>query len=191
MRTARVVEYIRGGVRQQTANRQTRAGGSPLTRPHKLGRGRGLAGVLALGLLLGGLAAPAAAQDIEPVHLELTPSSTQLAQCMPYAKLDVTVRLTTATRGFDRFDIRARHLPPDRAFTVFLLEQATSPFGAAEYIGDFSTDASGNAHNTFKLDCPGGFFLHAREREAHADRPQPDRGLVRRPCGRRLLPGFQ
>jgi len=34
---------------------------------------------------------------------------------------------------------------------VFLLEQAGAPFGAAEYIGDFTTNKRGNAYNTFKL----------------------------------------
>jgi hypothetical protein len=97
------------------------------------------------------VATTVAAQEGEEVRLALTPSSAQLAQCMPEAQLDVTVRLTTETRGFDRFDIRARNLPPDRSFTVFLLETAESPFGAAEYIGDFTTNASGNAHNTFHL----------------------------------------
>ncbi len=152
MRTSQVIEHTRGGgVRQRTANRQAPAGCSLLTRRQKLGGGRGLAGVLAIGLLLGSLAAPAAAQDIEPLHLALTPSTPQLAKCMPNAKLEVTVRLTTDKVGFDRFDIRARNLPPDRDFTVFLLEQAGSPFGAAEYIGDLSTDASGNGRNTFQL----------------------------------------
>jgi hypothetical protein len=87
----------------------------------------------------------------DEAHLELTPSSAQLAGCMPDAKLEVTVELTTDQVGFDRFKIRAHHLPPNRDFTVFLLEQAGSPFGAAEYIGDFSTNAAGNGHNTFKL----------------------------------------
>ena len=36
-------------------------------------------------------------------------------------------------------------------FTVFLLEQAGSPFGAAEYIGDFTSDRKGRSHNTFRL----------------------------------------
>ncbi len=152
MRTSQVIGHTRGGgVRQRTANRQTPAGRSLLTRRQKLGGGRGLGRVLAIGLLLGSLAAPAAAQDIEPLHLVLTPSTPQLGQCMPNAKLEVTVRLTTDKVGFDRFDIRARNLPPNRDFTVFLLQQAGSPFGAAEYIGDFSTDASGNGRNTLQL----------------------------------------
>jgi hypothetical protein len=82
---------------------------------------------------------------------KLTPSSAQLADCMPGAELNVIVALTTDEVGFDRFTITARRLPPNRSFTVFLLEQAGSPFGAAEYIGDFTTDASGNAQNTFRL----------------------------------------
>jgi hypothetical protein len=87
----------------------------------------------------------------ETIQLALTPSSTQLAQCMPNATLDVTVRLTTDTLGYDSFEIRAQNLPPNRDFTVFLLQLAGAPFGAAEYIGDFSTNASGNGQNTFKL----------------------------------------
>jgi hypothetical protein len=85
------------------------------------------------------------------VHLKLTPSSPQLAQCMPGAELDVRVKLTTDKVGFDRFNIRAQDLPPNRSYTVFLLEQAGAPFGAAEYIGDFTTNDSGYAQNTFRL----------------------------------------
>ena len=58
---------------------------------------------------------------------------------MPDARLNVAVALTADKRGFDVFRIRARHLPPNTSFTVFLLEQAGAPFGAAEYIGDFTT----------------------------------------------------
>jgi hypothetical protein len=34
---------------------------------------------------------------------------------------------------------------------VFLLEQAANPFGAAEYIGDFTTNRYGYARNQFRL----------------------------------------
>jgi hypothetical protein len=90
---------------------------------------------------------PAAAR----VHLKLTPSTPQLAACMPRARLNVTVDETVDQVGFDSFHIKARHLAPNRAYTVFLLEQAGAPFGAAEYIGDFTTNKWGNARNTFKL----------------------------------------
>jgi hypothetical protein len=85
------------------------------------------------------------------IHLQLTPSSAQLAQCMPNADVDVDVRLTTDQLGFDIFHITARHIAPNRDYTVFLLEQAGSPFGAAEYIGDLSTNDEGNGHAEFHL----------------------------------------
>jgi hypothetical protein len=91
------------------------------------------------------------ARKHETVELQLTPSSAQLAGCMPDARLDVKVDLTTDKRGFDNFKIRARNLPPKREYTVFLLQFAGSPFGAAEYIGDLGTNADGNGQNTFKL----------------------------------------
>ena len=62
----------------------------------------------------------------------------------------VTVGLTEG-HGSDTFDIAARDLPPEREFTIFLLQQAGSPFGAAEYIGDVSTDADGNGHTKLRL----------------------------------------
>jgi hypothetical protein len=92
-----------------------------------------------------------AAGKADTVTLQLTPSSAQLAQCMPKAKLDVTVKLTTDKRGFDQFKIHAHHLAPSREYTVFLLETAGAPFGAAEYIGDLGTNRDGNGENTFRL----------------------------------------
>lgn len=87
----------------------------------------------------------------ESVHLKLTPSSPQLAACMPKARVRVDVLLRTERKGFDIFQVRASGLPPNTAFTVFLLEKAGPPFGAAEYIGDFTSNREGRAHNTFKL----------------------------------------
>jgi hypothetical protein len=108
------------------------------------------AGAAALSLTVAVARPPLAfANDVE--KLELTPSSAQLAECMPDAKLDVRVELDTEKAGFDRFQIRAHDLPPNRDYAVFLLEQPGAPFGAAEYIGDFSTNVHGNAENTFKL----------------------------------------
>src|SRR5262245_28396112 len=68
-----------------------------------------------------------AAAAADSIHLQLTPSSQQLGQCLPNANVDVTVRLTTDKKGFDIFDIRARHIAPNRDYTVFLLEQAGAP----------------------------------------------------------------
>ncbi|PZS33966.1 MAG: hypothetical protein DLM59_05550 [Pseudonocardiales bacterium] len=91
------------------------------------------------------VAAPARAK------LTLAPSSAALAACFPHAKARVVVDLTTDTIGKDTFRIYASGLKPKTSFTVFLLQQATPTFGAAEYIGDITTDQWGNAHNEFKL----------------------------------------
>jgi hypothetical protein len=90
-------------------------------------------------------------QKTNELQLGLTPSSPQLATCMPGARLNARVRLSTDRRGFDRLGITARHLPPSTDFTIFLLEQAGSPFGAAQYIGDLSTDTTGSGHVSLKL----------------------------------------
>jgi hypothetical protein len=117
-----------------------------------------VAAVVAVGLIAGaagaakhksGGKARAAAANV--TDLRLTPSNEQLAACMPHARVKVTVKSTTETLGFDKFKVRARHLPPNRDFTVFLLETAGAPFGAAEYIGDITTNKNGNADNTFRL----------------------------------------
>jgi len=84
-------------------------------------------------------------------RLDLTASSPDLARCMPNARVKITVRSTTDAIGFDILRVKARNLAPNRDYTVFLLEQAASPFGAAEYIGDVSTDARGNANNELHL----------------------------------------
>ena len=87
----------------------------------------------------------------QEVNVGLAPSSPQLARCMSGAELNVKVKLTTEQKGVDTLEIAGHNLPPSRDFTVFLLQQAGAPFGAAEYIGDFSTDPAGNTHNKLKL----------------------------------------
>jgi hypothetical protein len=97
----------------------------------------------------GGTSGRAAA--VHRIWRTLTPSTPQLAACMPHARVRVRVALTTDRRGFDFFTVFARGLPRNRDFTVFLLEQAGPPFGAAEYIGDISSNRRGRARNTFRL----------------------------------------
>jgi hypothetical protein len=96
-------------------------------------------------------AAGHAAQASAVTRLSLTPSSPQLAACMPHAKVKIAVSSTVDQVGFDTFRVKARHLAPNRSFTVFLLQQAGAPFGAAEYIGDITTNAHGDAYNRFNL----------------------------------------
>ena len=84
-------------------------------------------------------------------QLTLKPSTPKLQSCFPKAQATVSVDLTTATKGFDTFTVRAKGLRPKTDFTVFLLEQAGSPFGAAEYFGDFTTNAKGEGVGQFRL----------------------------------------
>ena len=97
-----------------------------------------------------GLAGTAGASSDEP-EFSLVASSPAIAKCLPYAKAEVDVDLETAKVGFDRFEIRASGLFPNQEYTVFLLEQPGAPFGAAEYMGDFSTDSKGSGRGRFRL----------------------------------------
>jgi len=129
---------------------------------------------LATGTAAVGVAGTAAASPTQPVttaattlaaststagsvRLDLTPSSDQLAKCMPRAKLTVKVALRTDKTGRDVFRIEGDNLPPNRDYTVFLLEQAGAPFGAAEYIGDLHANAKGKGQNEFDLIVQEGF----------------------------------
>jgi hypothetical protein len=84
-------------------------------------------------------------------QLTLKPSTPKLQSCFPKAQAKVSVDLTTATKGFDTFTVQAKGLRPKTDFTVFLLEQSGSPFGAAEYFGDFTTNARGEGVGQFRL----------------------------------------
>jgi hypothetical protein len=84
------------------------------------------------------------------VHIQLNAPTPQLAACMPKADVKVTIKPTEEDKGFDIFDITARHVAPSREYTVFLLEEANFPFGAAEYIGDLKVNAQGNGHAEYR-----------------------------------------
>jgi hypothetical protein len=84
---------------------------------------------------------------------------------LPHAGAKVTVKLTADEVGSDRFQIRARGLQPRTPYTVFLLEKAGSPFGAAEYIGDFTTNRHGRADNTYNLIVEEAFAFNNETRD--------------------------
>jgi hypothetical protein len=52
---------------------------------------------------------------------------------------------------FRRIRYRRSACRSNRDYTVFLLEQANFPFGAAEYIGDLSVDSQGNGQAEYRL----------------------------------------
>ena len=86
------------------------------------------------------LTSPAQAQSEEPFRFYLTATS---ATCFPNASATVTVLPREEERGVDTLEMRAKGLPPNTSFTVFLTELAEIPFGASEYIAELTTNAAG------------------------------------------------
>jgi len=84
----------------------------------------------------------AQAQNSAPLKFNLTQASDQIAQCLPAAETTITVFPKEDIRGVDTFDLKAKGMPPNTEFTVFLT-QGAGPIGDVEYIGDFTTNAAG------------------------------------------------
>jgi hypothetical protein len=80
------------------------------------------------------------AESAEPFRFNLVATSTT---CFSGASATVTVLPKEEVRGVDTLDFKAEGLPPDTSFTVFLTELAEFPFGASEYIAEFTTTAAG------------------------------------------------
>jgi hypothetical protein len=93
-------------------------------------------------MILTGLAItfPARAQSAEPFRFNLVATS---ATCFSDAAATVTVLPNEEDRGVDTLLLKAEGLPPHTSFTVFLTELAELPFGASEYIAEFTTNAAG------------------------------------------------
>jgi hypothetical protein len=83
------------------------------------------------------------AQDPVPFSFHLVPASDAIKTCLPNAAAKVTVFPREEITGVDTLILHAHGLPPNTAFAVFLTEMPVPPFGAVQYIGDFTTDADG------------------------------------------------
>jgi hypothetical protein len=83
------------------------------------------------------------AQNSETQSFSLAPASDTIAACLPNAAARVTVFSKEDIRGVDTLDLKAEGLPPKTSFAVFLTELPEPPFGATQYIGDFTTNAAG------------------------------------------------
>ena len=90
----------------------------------------------------------AQAQDLRPFSFDLVPASDAIANCtsMPNPAATVAVFPREDTRGVDTLDLHAEGLRPNTTFAVFLTELPVPPFGAVQYIGDFTTNAAGRGH---------------------------------------------
>ena len=82
----------------------------------------------------------------EPFGFNLVPASDPIAACLPDAAARVTVFPKEEIRGVDTLDLHAKGLRPNTTFAVFLTEMPVPPFGAVQYIGDFTTNAAGRGH---------------------------------------------
>jgi len=88
---------------------------------------------------------PAFAQDHEPLSFTLGPASDAITKpsCLPNATAKVTFFPKEEIRGVDTLDLKAEGLAPNTTFAVFLTELPVPPFGAVEYIGEFTTNTAG------------------------------------------------
>jgi hypothetical protein len=78
----------------------------------------------------------------------LVPASDAIANCtsMPNRRRPFPFFPREDTRGVDTLDLHAEGLRPNTTFAVFLTELPVPPFGAVQYIGDFTTNAAGRGH---------------------------------------------
>src|SRR5438034_9204741 len=83
------------------------------------------------------------AAHAEPFGFNLVPASDPIAACLPDAVARVAVFPREEIRGVDTVELRAHGLRPNTTFAVFLTEMPVPPFGAVQYIGDFTTNAHG------------------------------------------------
>ena len=86
----------------------------------------------------------------EPIRFTLVPASDAVANCFPNAKADVTVIESADDRGTDSLHFKASGLPPNTDFVLFLTELPAPPFGAVQYIADYTTDDEGEGHVNVK-----------------------------------------
>ena len=86
------------------------------------------------------------AHALTTISFRLVPASAAVATGLPDATGDVTVLHKEDILGVDTLHLDASGLPAHTDFAVFLTSAdafATPPFGAVEYIGDFTTNAAG------------------------------------------------
>lgn len=84
-----------------------------------------------------------AAADEKVIQFSLVAASDAIGVCFPNAKAKVTVLLTEEEEGTDTFILNAKGLRPNATFAVFLTELPAPPFGAVQYIADFTTNPGG------------------------------------------------
>ncbi|HLA09113.1 MAG TPA: hypothetical protein VJ023_00740 [Pyrinomonadaceae bacterium] len=92
-------------------------------------------------LIVSGVSAHA--DGSEPTRFNLVPASDAVGACLPSATASVTFFPKEEIRGVDTLDLKVEGLQPNTPFAVFLTELPVPPFGAVQYIGDFTTNPAG------------------------------------------------
>jgi hypothetical protein len=80
-----------------------------------------------------------------PGRFDLARQAT-IATCLPNAAAQVTFFGREDTHGLDTLAVQASGLSPDTTFALFLTESPVPPFGAVQFLGDFTTNAAGRGH---------------------------------------------
>ena len=78
-----------------------------------------------------------------PSRFDLVPLQTPSQPALPNAAASVAVFPSEDVRGVDILDLHAEGLRPYTTFAGLLTEMPVAPFGAVQYIGDFTTNAAG------------------------------------------------
>ncbi|HJW39412.1 MAG TPA: hypothetical protein VJ420_12415 [Candidatus Udaeobacter sp.] len=100
-------------------------------------------------------------------RFNLVPASDAIRTCLPNAAAEVAVSPKEDVRGVDTLDLHAEGLRANTTFAVFLTQMPVPPFGAVQYIGDFTTNAAGRG--SVRVD--GGVVIQAaRRRKLYHDR---------------------
>jgi hypothetical protein len=63
----------------------------------------------------------------------------------------------------DTVTVDVANMPTDTTFTIFLIEHATKPFGAVEYVADLHTDQTGTGEATFQAITLAAFAANAED----------------------------
>lgn len=79
----------------------------------------------------------------DTIQFNLVPAAPQIAKWFTNAILKVSVSSTEDELGTDTFTTTAKSLRPNTTFAVFRTELPLAPFGAVQYIADFTTTANG------------------------------------------------
>ena len=110
------------------------------------------------------------------LQFPLFPSGVKTA--FPKATGVVTiVQGNPAVSLFETVTVDVFNMPADTTFTIFFIEQATKPFGHAEYVADLHTRENGSGDVTFQAITLVAFAMDANNPGTSQDQSGPASGI--------------